>query len=89
MTTQTFGSRQPIARAMEAYRLDPLTQEAADLVAAMCVRHDATFSRTIMPDGRVRVRMEFANGDSLGGLGLTTEDALAHLHARMETMPDA
>lgn len=86
---QTITASTPLARALTAYRLDPVTGEAAQVVAAMCERYTATFTRTKLEDGRIRVRLEMVNGDSLGGTGATTDEAIAHLHARTEELPNA
>jgi len=86
----SVAAEQVLGRALEAYKLDALSSEIAHIVDAMKAKFNAEFTREKLPDGRIRVRLQMhETGDALGGLGATTEEAIAHLHLRTETLPDA
>lgn len=55
----------------------------ADRVKALTTTHNAEFLRKPQPDGTVQVVLVFANGDTLSGVGATTDAATAHLEARV------
>ncbi len=86
--TKKVGGAASFSGALTAKKVTALEFAEADptraaRLKALCEAFGAKHIRTTRPDGKVMLRITNDEGDSVGAVGDTTEDALNHLMAKL------